>query len=113
MRSVGGLVKPVCRANKTIQKARHGDGCVAVVASSRFLDDDHANSSLNLGEQRWLALLPFLKKMSRFPLPSVLLRMIDRLKGKTHCVRLVEGAWRSYVDFFFFLLRIRSHFVIR
>lgn len=88
MRSVGGLVKPVCRANKTIQKARHGDGCVAVVASSRFLDDDHANSSLNLGEQRWLALLPFLKKMSRFPLPSVLLRMIDRLIGSRQPISL-------------------------
>lgn len=77
---VGGLVKPVCRANKTIQKARHSDGCVSVMASSSFLDNDHANSNLNLGDQRWLTLLPFLKKILRFPLPSVLLRILCGIK---------------------------------
>lgn len=64
MRSVGGLVKPVCRTNKTIQKACHSDGCVTEMASSSFLDDDYANSNLNLGDQRWLALLTFLTRFS-------------------------------------------------
>lgn len=87
-RSVGGLVKPVCRANQTIQKACHSDGCVTVMASNSFLDDDHANSNLNLGDRKWLAL--FFPQESLEVSPKYLLEFFVVSNEQPHKLQLVS-----------------------
>lgn len=87
-RSVGGLVKPVCRANQTIQKACHSDGCVIEMDSNSFLVDDHANSNLNLGDRRWLAL--FFPQENLEVSPKYLLELLEVSNEQSHKLQVVS-----------------------
>lgn len=92
-RSVGGLVKPVCRANQTIQKACHSDGCATVMASNSFLGDEHANSHLNLSDLRWLAL--FFLQESLEVSPMYLLKFFVVSNEQPHKLQIVSTSLKT------------------
>lgn len=56
--------------------------------SNSFLDDDHANSNLNLGDRRWLAL--FFPQENLEVSPKYLLELLEVSNEQSHKLQVVS-----------------------